>query len=89
MIHDTCVFLSPSLADLMAAQGAETIVAIDVESSYINDWTNYGDDISGFSLLLNRLNPFAKKKRVSVLPEYKCLCACAYAHSSILAVSFF
>ena len=49
----------------MAAQGAETIIAIDVESSYINDWTNYGDDISGFSLLLNRLNPFAKKTRVS------------------------
>ena len=54
-----------SIADLMAAQGAETIIAIDVESAYNNDWTNYGDDISGFSLLLNKLNPFAKKTRVS------------------------
>ena len=51
----------------MAARGAETIIAIDVGSPVNNDLTNYGDDISGFALLWNRLNPFAKKMRVSVI----------------------
>lgn len=56
-------------ADLMAARGAETIIAIDVGSPVNNDLTNYGDDISGFALLWNRLNPFAKKMKIPTLTE--------------------
>ena len=52
-------------ADLMASCGAETIIAVDVGAEDNNDLTNYGDQVSGWSLLWNRLNPFAKKLRVN------------------------
>lgn len=57
--------ISLPIADLMASCGAETIIAVDVGAEDNNDLTNYGDQISGWSLLWNRLNPFAKKLRVS------------------------
>jgi hypothetical protein len=49
---------------VISVHGAETIIAIDVGSQDNNDMTNYGDHISGWSLLWNRINPFAKKVRV-------------------------
>ena len=55
----------------MASCGAETIIAVDVGAEDNNDLTNYGDQISGWSLLWNRLNPFAKKLRVSKL-DHSC-----------------
>lgn len=51
-------------ADVISAHGAETVIAIDVGSQDNNDMTNYGDCISGWSLLWNKINPFAKKLRV-------------------------
>ena len=50
----------------MTAQGAETIIAIDVGAEDNNDLTNYGDDISGFKILINKWNPFAKKLKVDI-----------------------
>lgn len=52
-------------ADVISAHGAETIIAIDVGSQDNNDMTNYGDHVSGWYLLWNKINPFAKKVRVS------------------------
>lgn len=52
------------VADVIAAHGAETVIAIDVGSQDNNDLTNYGDHISGWYLLWNKINPFAKKVRV-------------------------
>ena len=49
---------------MIAAQGAETIIAIDVGAEDNNDLENYGDHISGWYLLWNKINPFAKKMRV-------------------------
>ena len=56
--------LSPPSADVIAAQGAETIIAIDVGAEDNNDLTNYGDHISGWYLVWNKLNPFTKTIRV-------------------------
>lgn len=52
---------------MISAHGAETVIAIDVGSQDNNHMTNYGDHISGWYLLWNRINPFAKKVRVCVL----------------------
>ena len=55
------------LADVIASQGVATIIAVDVGSEDNNDLTNYGDHISGWYLLWNKINPFAKKIRVRTL----------------------
>lgn len=55
------------LADVIASQGVATIIAVDVGSEDNNDLTNYGDHISGWYLLWNKINPFAKKIRVRML----------------------
>ena len=52
------------VADVMADMGAEKIIAVDVGSQDNNNLTNYGDHISGWYILWNRLNPFAEKIRV-------------------------
>ena len=52
-------------ADVLLGQGAETIIAVDVGAEDNNDLTNYGDHISGWYLLWKKLNPLAKKIRVS------------------------
>ena len=56
----------PPVADLVAAMGAKTVIAVDVGAEDNNDISNYGDHISGWWLLLNKFNPFASQKlRVS------------------------
>ena len=55
------------LADVISSHGAETVIAIDVGSQDNNDMTNYGDHISGWYLLWNKVNPFAKKVRVCLV----------------------
>lgn len=61
----TCVMLFPIIADLMSSQGAELIIAIDVGSEDNNDLLNYGDSISGWRIIINKLNPFTKKMKVN------------------------
>ena len=48
----------------MSDMGAEKIIAVDVGSQDNNNLTNYGDHISGWYILWNRLNPLAEKIRV-------------------------
>lgn len=57
---------SSILADVMSNQGAQTIISVDVGAEDNNDLTNYGEYLSGWWLLWNSLNPFAKKVRVSL-----------------------
>ena len=47
--------------------GAETIVAIDVASAFDTSSVNMGDSLSGWWVLLNKLNPFRSK--TGQLPE--------------------
>ena len=56
-----------STADVLTGQGAETVIAIDVGSEDNNELTNYGDYVSGWYCLWNKINPLAKKIRVSHL----------------------
>ena len=51
-------------ADVLTAQGAETVIAVDVGSETNNELTNYGDHVSGWYCLWNKINPLAKKIRV-------------------------
>ncbi|XP_019852919.1 PREDICTED: patatin-like phospholipase domain-containing protein 7 isoform X2 [Amphimedon queenslandica] len=56
-------------ADLMSSQGAEHIIAIDVGSEDNNALLNYGDSISGWRIICNKLNPFSKTMRIPNLTE--------------------
>ncbi|GAB1610265.1 patatin-like phospholipase domain-containing protein 7 [Argonauta hians] len=51
-------------ADVMRAKGAQTIFAVDVGSQTEDELTNYGDELSGWWLLWNRWNPWAKNVKV-------------------------
>ena len=52
-------------ADVLTAEGAVLVIAVDVGSENNNELTNYGDYVSGWSCLWNKINPLAKKMRVS------------------------
>ncbi|CAI8055933.1 Patatin-like phospholipase domain-containing protein 7 [Geodia barretti] len=56
-------------ADVLTGQGAETVIAIDVGSEDNNELTNYGDYVSGWYCLWNKINPLAKKIRIPNLTE--------------------
>ena len=45
--------------DVMAAQGCKYILAVDVTTLDDRDLTNYGDHLSGWWLLWNKVNIFA------------------------------
>lgn len=53
----------------MKLQGAAHIILVDVGSQDDTDLTNYGDDLSGWYLLFNRLNPFSTPLKVPSLPD--------------------
>lgn len=53
----------------MKQQGAAHIIVVDVGSQDDTDLTNYGDDLSGWWLLLNRWNPFSAPIKVPSLPD--------------------
>ena len=46
-------------------RGAKHILAVDVGSRDMDDLINYGDWLSGWPILLAKLNPFASVPRVS------------------------
>lgn len=59
-------------ADIMRdVMGAETILAVDVGSQDVMDFTNYGDQLNGWWLLLYRWMPFLASKSLKVpsLPD--------------------
>ena len=45
-------------ADIMRSRGAKHILAIDVGSIDSINFTNYGDSLNGWKVLLSRWNPF-------------------------------
>ncbi|XP_054254848.1 LOW QUALITY PROTEIN: patatin-like phospholipase domain-containing protein 6, partial [Indicator indicator] len=56
-------------ADIARSMGAKTVIAIDVGSQDETDLCNYGDSLSGWWLLWNRLNPWAEKVKVPDMAE--------------------
>jgi lysophospholipid hydrolase len=56
-------------ADVMRAQGASHILAIDVGSQDDTDLTDYGDDLSGWWVLYKRYNPFTSPVKVPAIPD--------------------
>jgi len=56
-------------ADVMARLGARTIIAVDVSQAPETDYYQYGTSLSGWWLLLNRLNPFTATKTVPSMGE--------------------
>ena len=51
-------YLNNLPADVMQSLGAQTIIAVDVGLADDTSPVNYGDTLSGWWVLLNRLNPF-------------------------------
>ena len=47
-------------ADIMRSRGAKHILAIDVGSIDSINFTNYGDSLNGWKVLLSKWNPFGK-----------------------------
>lgn len=56
-------------ADVMKTMGAQTIIAVDVSSESSTDFTNYGDELSGWWFLWTQLCPWVKKARVPGIIE--------------------
>ncbi|XP_031426831.2 LOW QUALITY PROTEIN: patatin-like phospholipase domain-containing protein 7, partial [Clupea harengus] len=56
-------------ADVARSMGAKVVIAVDVGSRDERDLTNYGDALSGWWLLWNRLNPFSHGVRVLNMAE--------------------
>merc|ERR1711871_91594 len=47
--------------DVMKARGAATIIAVDVGRGPVVNYSTYGESLSGWAILANRLNPFTPK----------------------------
>uniref|UniRef100_A0A6B2ECE5 Neuropathy target esterase sws n=1 Tax=Phlebotomus kandelakii TaxID=1109342 RepID=A0A6B2ECE5_9DIPT len=56
-------------ADVLRAQGASHIIAIDVGSQDETNLTDYGDYLSGWWLIYKKFNPFTSPVRVPNLPD--------------------
>ncbi|MCP9257513.1 Neuropathy target esterase [Dirofilaria immitis] len=56
-------------ADVMQSMSAKIIIAVDVGSAAETNLYNYGDSLSGFWILLRKLNPFAEPIKVLNMEE--------------------
>ncbi|KAL4003667.1 Cyclic nucleotide-binding domain family protein [Acanthocheilonema viteae] len=56
-------------ADIMQSMGAKIVIAVDVGSAAETNLYNYGDSLSGFWVLLKKLNPFAEPVKVLNMEE--------------------
>ncbi|XP_064416365.1 patatin-like phospholipase domain-containing protein 6 [Latimeria chalumnae] len=56
-------------ADVAKNMGAKIVIAVDVGSQREAELCNYGDSLSGWWLLWNQLNPWAKKLKVPDMAE--------------------
>ncbi|EFO23887.2 hypothetical protein LOAG_04599 [Loa loa] len=56
-------------ADVMQSIGAKIVIAVDVGSAAETNLYNYGDSLSGFWILLKKLNPFAEPIKVLNMEE--------------------
>ena len=57
------------MVDVMRSFGVERVVAVDVASENDSSPMFYGDSLSGWWLLWNRLNPFAKSTKFPTLAD--------------------
>lgn len=53
--------------------GAKIVIAVDVGSAAETNLYNYGDSLSGFWVLLRKLNPFAEPIKVLNMEEIQVL----------------
>lgn len=67
VLDNFCFFIT--IADVMRAQGAAHIIAVDVGSQDDTDLTDYGDDLSGWWVLYKRYNPFTSPVKVPAIPD--------------------
>ena len=65
--------------DVMAAQGCKYILAVDVTTLDDRDLTNYGDHLSGWWLLWNRINVFAAPVKIPTQADIQLRLAFWYA----------
>uniref|UniRef100_A0A5S6R1D3 Neuropathy target esterase sws n=1 Tax=Trichuris muris TaxID=70415 RepID=A0A5S6R1D3_TRIMR len=56
-------------ADVMRSLGVRTVIAVDVGAVTETNFANYGDTLSGWWVLWNRINPWAKQFRVMNMAE--------------------
>ena len=63
LLMDGC-YVNNVPGDVMAAQGCKYILAVDVTTLDDRDLTNYGDHLSGWWLLWNKFNIFAKPIKI-------------------------
>jgi len=54
----------------MRSHGTKYVLAIDVGSQNVIDFTSYGDSLLGFWQLWKKLNPFATSVKISSLRKY-------------------
>ena len=59
------IMIMPILMLILLQRGAKHILAVDVGSRDMDDLINYGDWLSGWPILLAKLNPFASVPMVS------------------------
>lgn len=48
----------------MKASGAAIVIAVDVAGASINGYDDFGTSLSGWSVLLSKLNPFSRAMNV-------------------------
>ena len=63
LLMDGC-YVNNVPGDVMAAQGCKYIMAVDVTALDDRNLYNYGETLSGWRLLANRLNPFAATVKI-------------------------
>jgi lysophospholipid hydrolase len=63
LLMDGC-YVNNVPGDVMAAQGCKYIMAVDVTALDDRNLYNYGETLSGWKLLWNRLNPFAETIKI-------------------------
>ncbi|XP_077326149.1 patatin-like phospholipase domain-containing protein 6 isoform X1 [Lithobates pipiens] len=68
LLLDGC-YVNNLPADVAHSLGARTVLAVDVGRQEEWDTYNYGDSLSGWWLLWNRLNPWAAKVKVPDMAE--------------------
>ncbi|KAI9142206.1 hypothetical protein BKA69DRAFT_1068943 [Paraphysoderma sedebokerense] len=62
-------YLNNLPVDVMKGLGVETIIAVDVGSEDDTSPVHYGDSLSGWWVILNRLNPFRRTAAIPSLAE--------------------
>ncbi|KAF1745071.1 hypothetical protein MXB_1104 [Myxobolus squamalis] len=74
-------YLNVLPADIMLQKGAKHVIAINVSRNSDDCLGDYGDHLSGWTVLWNKLNPFSKKISIPSLSEIQerlCYINCCY-----------